>query len=244
MVISFSIGCGLVSAEEQPLPEQDLGTEAQAKKKLVDQFREAMYEVLRATRLISDEEVAPPQEGSEEPATVFASIQQSIGMTENDIVMGGNIKQRLESLTRTVESNNHKLAILIAQQLNFQQETRRNMNFVMEDIAILKEELHKIRGLLFAHDINTQKIINDETVLEIDIISALQSTLEEILESVEKPPAGPFSPYDITSSPGSGWPHWPHGHCQQGDSDEGADVGEGASGDTGGAPTEPEEPES
>jgi hypothetical protein len=227
VISSLMCGWGHSTALEATVEAELEGELPNAKKKLTDQFREVMYEVLRATRLVSEEEevTQPPDGEGDAEVNVYASVQRSLGMTEYDVAMGGNIKQRLESVTRTVEANNRKLTWLIAALTKFQQETRRNMNFVMEDIAILKAELHKVRGLLFAHDVNTQKIINNEPLLECEIMSLLRSIYEEIKDVVEQPPVGPFTPYDITEKPKGGWSGCPHGSIVVEEENSGSEVG-------------------
>jgi hypothetical protein len=128
-----------------------------SKTKLIDQIRDVILEVLMYTGLTPEISDAPDGDANDS----FAPLQVSIGMTDNDVAIGGNMKERLESLTRTVEANSCKLCHLISGIEFFQKETRKNMNYLMEEFETVKNEQFKLKCMLMAHEVNTQCIIDD-----------------------------------------------------------------------------------
>jgi hypothetical protein len=212
-------GFALQTAGEEP-------AELPVKAKLVDQIRSTLYEVLVNTRLISPESNVANDgysEGSdgastENKAVLFAPVQKAIGMTDDQVDSAGSVRERLENLLRIAEANSCKLCHVISSLESFQRETRYNMNVLMEGLWNIKQEQLTLRSLLLAHEISTQRIIDEISVPDGDRISLLENTANKIRALCGDDWEGesaPFVKYDV-DDPIS---HCPHCFWQSGSQD-------------------------
>lgn len=163
--------------------------------KLVDQVKEAVYEVLSDAKLIPD--TIDPQPGGE--TTNYASLQKAIGMTDEHIELGGDIRQRLESLLSTIEISSCKLSKLMLGLVEFRKEVRQNMNTLMQEIGYIKQEQYKIKSTLVAHEVSTLNLLDSGQTDDESIITELNELITEISSQVPQPGSSTFTPYDPTA---------------------------------------------
>ncbi|MDR2464545.1 MAG: hypothetical protein LBD36_02995 [Holosporales bacterium] len=139
--------------------------------KVIQQIKDVMYDILTETRVITTD------------AATFAPVHEAIGFTATDISTGGSIKARLENLTTVVANDSCKISQLQTRLDQYNVERRRDMNTLVALQAQIMEQNRRTESLLLSVAQHILFFLDNESHGVEDLIYAIRSTQDTILES-------------------------------------------------------------